>query len=967
MKLNHLLTIILFLSTANLCKATIIPSEDIFSSPEFDMARLSPSGKHLSIKERSKSETNLVITDLTTSEARVTTAFDKGVHLQDYTWLNDSQIHMEVKTGNIEVDYILVLDFEKNTEKSHKIEYGHIASALPNDPERVLFVSTQRRKDFPIGLYKISIDSLIKADFSNAELIDKTTKKIVDYYYDSRLNRLLTTQLDADEKEIVLKWRSLTSKKWKTLFRYATEDYVLSPVGFVNENILAVLSNKETDKVALHEFDIANQSIGKIIFQHQKYDLKSAHFDSDGQLESVHYYQNGIYTKQHFDKDSKRFATRLARSFGDKLAYKIDESLDGNVNLIYVVAAHSPPAYYTYIKSEKVINKLYDAFPKLANSNFSSTKPIAVSSTDGVKLEAFLTLPKENDHSTLLVMPHGGPIGVQETDNFNANVQFLANRGFSILRVNFRGSSGYGKAFLEQGVGQFGQLIEQDITASLNAVLDTHQFDNICSIGASYGGYSAMMLALKHPNTYKCVVAAYGIYDLPLLFNASNLRSGKEYHDYIAKVVGELDDLKEYMSPVYIAEKINVPVLIIAGEDDQIAGIEQSNRLKFILEENQKKVETIFYDNTRHGHSTWWGERHEAASTVDFLYRTLGLSYPNKKKLSDSEKSTLASDFALLADSYSFEYLVNRDAEKAFKFYTQAANYDHTRSLFNIGAHFHRGEFVEKNITTAVENYKKSAEQNFDGANRRLGRMYMEGNNVNQDFALAHEYLLKALELDDSHINTLRLGRFYCVASAKFKDIEKCKTHFTLKGLDEITHKQKQEVYDARRTELARAFVDGVYDQSQLEILRKFMMETYGLNHIDFDLDVDESGVFEFKETDKFGTAGTYELISKDNIIKGDENSMIKYGLRFNIDFDGFDSKKDKTVVFAKWSKINQQGEISTDSSLFLWGSSTEDWSTFRHFSVKDNSTFRLELFDLNHKIFYSRDFLSLTEDTLAP
>ena len=558
-------------------------------------------------------------------------------------------------------------------------------------------------------LHKIAIEDLKQNNHDNTELIDKTNKSILLYLYDDNFQRIITTELSKDGEKILLKWRGLRNKKWQRLFAYESKDYKITPVGFISQNTLAVLSNKETDKMALQEFDIKTQQLGKILFQHPLYDLIDADFNIDGILTSVHFIQHGVHTKQYFDQDIKKFSARLKKTFKGKSTFIIGKDKSQNIILLYTSASDSPGKLYIYNKSKDIIKRLYNASPDLKKYTFSKTMPIKVKSADGTQLEAFLTRPSGLDHKTLLVMPHGGPIGIQETDDFDPAIQYLVNRGFSILRVNFRGSSGYGKAFLEQGVGQFGQLIEQDISAAVSNITSNLQFDNICSIGSSYGGYSSVMLAMKHPKIYDCVVAAFGIYDLPLLFNSSNFRSGKEHHDFIAKVVGELDDSHKTLSPVYSAHKLKAPLLLIAGKEDDISGIEQSNRFKYVLNKLDHDVETLFYGGTGHGHTSWWGERHQVAAIVDFLNRKLSLNSDKKSEFIE-DKVAISKDFEILADALNFEGKVENNQERAFDYYKKAAELGNARAIFNIGSHYHRGQFVEKNIDTAIEYYVKSAE-----------------------------------------------------------------------------------------------------------------------------------------------------------------------------------------------------------------------------------------------------------------
>jgi len=938
--------------------AKLIPSEILFSQPEFSMAQLAPSGKYLSITEKGDKGVKLVLIDSKTFETYVAASFHKQQKLTNYVWLNDSQIYIQISQNNKRFEYIYDFTF-KQTSKENKfnlIKDGYIVNWLPDEPEYVLFTKKNRKNRHV--LYKVALNDLKNNHLQNATILDISEKNIGDYFFDVRFKRIVTTEVEPETNNIILKWRPLKSKKWQTLLIFKDKDYQFTPVGFINEDLLAVLSNKDTDKVVLHEFNIKTQTLGKILFQHQKYDLANAELDENGALQSAHFYKHGLYTKQYFDPQNKNFSARLSKTFQGKTAFIIDSSLDGSINLIYTVSSDHPGRFLLYDNTTDKLQGIEYSYPKLEDYVFAKTEHININGADGTSLEAFLTKPKSGslDHKTLLVMPHGGPIGVQEVDYFSAKIQYLVNQGFSILRVNFRGSSGFGKAFLEQGVGQFGKLIEQDITSAVNHVTKKYKFNHMCSMGSSYGGYSSVMLAMKYPSKYQCVVAAYGIYDLPLLFNESNYRASDEFRKTIASVVGELNESHISSSPVYMADKLQSPILLIAGTEDNIATIEHTNRFNYVLQKYNKDIKRIDYQRTGHGHSTLWGARHEVLSVVDFLYKTLAIPRPKPDKLSDEESAAIAEDYALLADSYNFEYRVEQNTQLAHEYYTSAAKYKHNRSLFNLGAYYHQGEIVEKSFIKALKYYKESALQDYAGAHQRLGRLYMEGEEVPQDLDKAYMHLTKAIELDKTDENQMRLGRFYCIANKKYRDLNKCINNFKF---SDKSRKEWKSINKFKKVEYAKIFTDGSYNQKELNKLQELLSTEYELTDLNVTIEVEESGIFHFQESMKYGESGINELVSDDNSATYKKGVDASYGLYFSTDLPGMDSYKDNTALIAKWSKIDNTGASKTLSNLILWGNTKGLWSSIRDITSEDETGhYQLEIYDLNQRQLYQRKFI---------
>lgn len=209
-------------------------------------------------------------------------------------------------------------------------------------------------------------------------------------------------------------------------------------------------------------------------------------------------------------------------------------------------------------------------------------------------------------------MPHGGPIGVTDYDLFQREVQFFASRGYAVLRVNFRGSSGYGKEFMESGRGQWGKKIEDDINEIVTAVKSKYPIrpGNSCIIGASYGGYSAFISVIRFPRQYKCAVSCFGVMDIPLLLSSNNAMKHKSVRNEILYVVG--DPKKENVdhvavSPVYLADKIDVPVMLMAGWRDRIADMEHSHRMHYMLKRSSPKYwfSVILPDSKSAGRTRW--------------------------------------------------------------------------------------------------------------------------------------------------------------------------------------------------------------------------------------------------------------------------------------------------------------------------------------------------------------------------
>ncbi|RBP51138.1 alpha/beta hydrolase family protein [Arenicella xantha] len=214
-------------------------------------------------------------------------------------------------------------------------------------------------------------------------------------------------------------------------------------------------------------------------------------------------------------------------------------------------------------------------------------------------------LPSSNSRQSppLIVIPHGGPHGVRDHWQFDEETQLLANRGYAVLKVNFRGSGGYGEAFEKLGYKEWGGKMIDDIIDATNWVAESGQVDQhrMCIYGASYGGYAALMAAIRAPDLYRCTVGYVGVYDLPTMYSDSDIPRNWGGVGYLEKVIGRNDkQLAEY-SPVNHADKIKAEIMLIHATEDRRVPIKHADLLREALEDANKKFTYLEYGDSGHG------------------------------------------------------------------------------------------------------------------------------------------------------------------------------------------------------------------------------------------------------------------------------------------------------------------------------------------------------------------------------
>jgi len=290
----------------------------------------------------------------------------------------------------------------------------------------------------------------------------------------------------------------------------------------------------------------------------------------------------------------------------------------------------SAPVNYFYFKSEQLKNGSFilSSRPKLDPKKMASTESMDIPMRDGTIIHAYLTWPnvESSEKLPVVVVPHGGPHGIRDYWGFDWEIQLLASRGYSVLQVNFRGSGGFGEAFEQAGHGQWGALMQDDITDATNWLIEQKIADpkRICIFGASYGGYAALMGVIREPKLYRCAIGTMGVYDLPLMFKEGDIADRESGLVYLRKVLGE--DLASLInrSPVHNVNKIEAKLLLIHGKQDKRAPIEHAQNLMSALDKSNKPYQWLEIWNEGHGFSYLNNRNKMYSKVLDFLDQNIG-------------------------------------------------------------------------------------------------------------------------------------------------------------------------------------------------------------------------------------------------------------------------------------------------------------------------------------------------------
>jgi dipeptidyl aminopeptidase/acylaminoacyl peptidase len=315
----------------------------------------------------------------------------------------------------------------------------------------------------------------------------------------------------------------------------------------------------------------------------------------------------GIPTVAYIDANlpAAKLQRALSLKFPGNYVHFIDYSEDGGELLFSVSSDRDPGIYYLIDTQHYKVRALFAAAPWIDPSRMGERHPLQFKASDGLVLEAILTVPPGQEAANLpmVLLPHGGPIGVQDDWSFDELAQFIASRGYLVLQVNYRGSSGRGADFKEAGYLKWGTRIQPDLIDGVKWAIEQKYADpqRICVAGGSFGGYSAMMATIRAPGLFKCAVGYAGIYDLKMMYDKGDVRESKSGRSYLHTVIGKDDADLAANSPDKLADRIDVPVLLVHGEDDKRAPFAQAKAMRAALDAAHKPYEWMSKPGEGHG------------------------------------------------------------------------------------------------------------------------------------------------------------------------------------------------------------------------------------------------------------------------------------------------------------------------------------------------------------------------------
>jgi dipeptidyl aminopeptidase/acylaminoacyl peptidase len=610
-----------------------LPIEQFTRFDEFGTIKISPDGQYLAMTTGKHGRSVIAFIDLSGKQPLTGVRAPDPLQIRDFDWISNTRLVYSIleRWPGLKTPHGTGELFAINRDGSrHEQIYGYRAgqsqlgthmkvrdasfgsvdliTALRGDAQHILvaeypwrqkgstwyFNPDARPNVLRLDVFSGDKDSLGSVPLRNAQVL-------VDHDDQVRFGLGLD-----DEFKLAVVWKPDARGAWQEFRLPGFREEGLAPQRFSADNKSVLLTGVREGEsfAALYRLDLQTHALEKLYgFDGAEVsDLITDFADRD----VVGVLAHADRTLHHWfvdDDPAAKLYKALYRAFAGQHVTVTSTTDDGRLAIVFVDSDTNPGEYYLFDTKAMKAEFLRAGRKWIDPTLMRPMEPVQITARDGLKLPGYLTKPVGDAPHPLVLLPHGGPHGVRDTWGFDWEVQLLANRGYAVLQVNYRGSSGYGMDFEAAGYRQWGARMQDDLTDATRWAIEQKvaAADRICVFGSSYGAFAALMGAAREPDLYRCAIGYAGIYDLELMFTSADIPDSRSGMSYLRTVLGDdAADLRA-RSPVHNAERIKSPVMLIHGTADWRADFEQAERMKAALEKHGKPLEWVKVKHEGHG------------------------------------------------------------------------------------------------------------------------------------------------------------------------------------------------------------------------------------------------------------------------------------------------------------------------------------------------------------------------------
>jgi dipeptidyl aminopeptidase/acylaminoacyl peptidase len=577
----------------------LIPLRDFFRNPEKTAYQISPSGRSIAFLGPYENRLNIWVQSARGGEARrITSVTERDI--TTYFWKSDQHILFFQDSGGDENFHVFSADPDGDNVRDLTPLPGvqvRLVDDLHDHPNEIIVALNQRKKEI-FDAYRLNVKTGELACIAeNPGTIDQWVTD-----HEGKIRAATTT----DGVNASLLYRDSPEQAWRTILTTTFRES-FNPQFFTFDNRrLYGVSNLGRDKLAAIELDLDSGREVQVLAENSQVDISALNYSRKRKVLTLATFTDWKTERIFFDQPTQALYQELEGRLPGYEVVVISADDDETVFVVRTFSDRSLGAFYLYDSDSGALTKLADRAPWLPEDQLAEMKPIEYQARDGLTIHGYLTLPagREAKNLPVVINPHGGP-WYRDSWTFNPEVQFLVNRGFAVMQMNFRGSTGYGRKFWEAGFKEWGGKMQDDITDGVHWLIQQSLADpeRVAIYGASYGGYAVLEGLVKTSDLYAAGVDYVGVSNL-FTFLKTIPPYWAPYLEMMYEMVGHPEKDQDWFqehSPALNAEKIRRPLLVAQGAKDPRVNINESNQIVEALRRRGVEVVYIVKENEGHG------------------------------------------------------------------------------------------------------------------------------------------------------------------------------------------------------------------------------------------------------------------------------------------------------------------------------------------------------------------------------
>ncbi len=607
----------------------LLPLREFFRNPQRTDYTLSPDGTRLAFLMPWRSRLNVHVQEIGSEKVtRLTEATDRDV--EDVFWLSNDRLGYVQDTGGDENYHLFAVGRDGGNRRDltpFDDVQANIIDDLRDDDAHVL-LALNKRDPRHFDAYRLNVDT------GELTLLVENNGLYTDYEADHAGRIRLATGAQGTNTQLYYRAdeNGPFVKILETTFRETVEPLVFT----ADDRGLWAASNIGRDRAAVVRLSLPGTAEEEVVYEHPEVDVEDVLWsDARRKLLGVAFTteKQGYH---FFDDDRAAMQAWLEAQLPGVEVAVVDHSRDETKFLVRTHSDRTLGAYHFLDWPARKLTHLTDVSPWLRAEDMAEMTPVSFRSRDGLTLHGYLTLPPGREPKALpaVVVVHGGPWARDEW-GFDPEVQFLANRGYAVLQVNFRGSTGYGRKFWEASFKQWGRAMQDDVSDGVKWLVERGTADaaRVGIYGGSYGGYATLAGLAFTPEHYACGVDYVGVANLLTFMNTIPPYWEQEREQMHAMVGHPVQDkvLMTETSPALQAQRITAPLFVAQGKNDPRVNIAESDQMVAALRARGVSVPYMVKNDEGHGFQNEENRFHFYRAMEQFLARHLGGAHEAEK------------------------------------------------------------------------------------------------------------------------------------------------------------------------------------------------------------------------------------------------------------------------------------------------------------------------------------------------